>query len=84
MLGVNYQTELRDPGGRAGGRTGGAEGCNPIERTMYASQTTKYSQGLDHQTRSVQGGIHGARYIGNRGWPCLISMGGETLGPVEV
>jgi hypothetical protein len=31
MLGANHQTELREPGERARGRTGGAEGdCNPI------------------------------------------------------
>jgi hypothetical protein len=34
MLGANHQTELKDPGGGAGGKTGGAKGdCNHIERT---------------------------------------------------
>ena len=46
--------------------------------------TTQNSQGLDHQPRSVLGGIHGSRYICSRGCPCLTSMGGESFGPVEV
>jgi hypothetical protein len=34
-------------------------------------------------TKSVHGGIHDSRYICSRGWPCLKSVGGETLGPME-
>jgi len=34
MLGANHQTELREPGGEASGRTKGAErDYNPIGRT---------------------------------------------------
>jgi hypothetical protein len=56
ILAVNHQTELRDPGGGAGRRTGGAEGnCNLIGRTISAGWTTEFSQGVDHQPRSVQG-----------------------------
>jgi hypothetical protein len=65
--GANHQTELRDPGGGAGRRTAGAEwDCNPIGRTTSAGQTTQYSEELDHQPRSLLGGIHGSRYIGSR------------------
>ena len=39
---------------------------------------------LDHQPRSVQGGIHGSRYICSREWPCLTVREWESLGPVEV
>jgi len=85
MLGANHQTELRDPGGGAGRRTEGAEGdSNPIGRITSAGQTTQCFQGLDHQPRSVQGGIHDSRFIGSRQWPYLTSVGRETLGPVEV
>jgi hypothetical protein len=85
MLGANHQTELRDHGGGAGRRTGRAKGdCNPIGRITSAGWTTQCSQGLDQQRRSVQGGIHDSRDIGSRAWPCLTSMGGEALGPVEV
>jgi hypothetical protein len=46
-LGANHQTELRDPGGGAGGRTGGAEGyCNPIERTCNAPRDQTTNQGV--------------------------------------
>jgi hypothetical protein len=79
MLGAPYQTELRDPSGGADRRTGGVEGdCKPIGR-IRACQTSQCSQGLAHQ-----GGIHGYRYICRRGWPCLASVGGDILGPVEV
>ena len=49
MFGANHQTDLEDPGGGAGGRTGGAErDCNPIGRVMSAGRSTQSSQGLDH------------------------------------
>ena len=45
---------LKNCGG-AGRRTGGAEGdYKPIGRTMSAGWTTQCSQGLEHQTWSVQ------------------------------
>jgi hypothetical protein len=35
MLGANHHTDLRDPGGGTGRRTGEEErDCNPIGRTM--------------------------------------------------
>jgi hypothetical protein len=85
MLGDNHQTELGNPSEGACRRTEGAEGdCNPIGITMLASQTTQCSQGLDHQPRRLQEGIHGSRYKCSRGWPCLTSMGGQVGGLVEV
>jgi hypothetical protein len=64
-------TELRDPGEGAGGRTRGAEvDYNPIGRKTSADGTTQCSQGLDHQPRSVQGGLHGPLSdINGRGGP---------------
>jgi len=85
MLAANHQNELRTLVGTLGERIGGVEGdCNFIGRTVSAGWTTLCSQGLDHQPRSVQGGIYASRYICSRGWPCLTSMGREALGPVEV
>ena len=85
MLGANHQTELREPDGGAGGKTGRVEGdCNPLGGAMLAGGSTQCSKGLDHQPRSIWGGIHGSRYICSRGWFCLTSMGREALGPVEV
>jgi hypothetical protein len=41
ILTVNQQTEPRDPNGRVGGRTEGAEGdCNPIGRTTISTNQT--------------------------------------------
>jgi hypothetical protein len=83
MLTTNHQSEFRDHSGGAGRRNGGSEGdCNSIGRTMLAGWT-QCSQELDHQPRSLQGGIHGYRYICSRGWPSLTSMLGEVFGPVE-
>ena len=76
---------LRDPSGGAGGGTGGMEGdCNSIWRTTLAGWNTQWFQGLDHQPRSVQGGIHDSRYVCWRQWLCLTSEAGEVLGPLEV
>ena len=50
----------------------------------WKGQERGNSQGLDRQPRSVQEGIHSSRYICSRGWLCMTSMGGETLGPVEI
>jgi hypothetical protein len=80
MLGAKHQSELRDLCRGPGGRTGGLEGdCNPLGRTMWAGWTTQSSHGLDHQLRSVHGGINGSRYICSRGWTCLTSIGGRLL-----
>ena len=38
---------------------------------------TQSFQGLDHQPKSIHGGIHDSRYLCSRGWPYLTSMGGE-------
>ena len=78
---ANHWTELVDPNGR----TEGAEhDCKPIGRTTISTNwVTQSSQGLNHQPKSIHGGIHGSRYICNRRWPYLASMEGETLGPVK-
>jgi hypothetical protein len=81
MLEASHQTELRDPGRGAGRRIGGAEwDCNSIGRTMLAGRTTQTRSA----TKECTGKIHGTRYIYNSRWPCLISVGGEDLGPVAV
>jgi hypothetical protein len=77
---ANHQTEPRDPNGRARGRPEGAEeGSNSIRRTMSTNQTTKSSQRLNYQPKSICRRTHGFRYICSRGW----SVEGEALGPVE-
>jgi hypothetical protein len=50
---------------------------------MSINWTTQSSQGVKHQPESIHGGIHGLRYICNKEWPYLTSMGEEALGPVE-
>ena len=73
-----------DISGRARGRTEEAEvDCIFIGRTMSINWTTQSSQGVKHQPESIHGGIHGLRYICNKEWPYLTSMGEEALGPVE-
>jgi hypothetical protein len=66
-------------------RTGGTEGvCNPIRRTTISTNhTPQSSQGLNHQPRSTHGGTHGSSCICSRGFPCLASVGGQALGPVN-
>ena len=60
------------------GRTEGAEGdCNPTGRTISTNWTTQSSQGLNHQSKSIQGGTQDSSYICSRGWSYLTSMGGE-------
>jgi hypothetical protein len=55
MLGVNHQTELRDPSGGASGRTVEADrDCNHVGRTMPTGWTIQCYQGLDPQPRSVR------------------------------
>jgi hypothetical protein len=41
------------------------------------------SQGLNHQPNSTHGGTHGSSHIRSRGRHCLVSIGGEALGPVK-
>jgi hypothetical protein len=84
ILTANHQTEPRDPNGRSRGKTVGAkQDYNPIRRTLSTNQTTQSSQRLNHQPKSIHGGIHGSRYIYSRGWTYLTSMGGKALGPVK-
>ena len=80
----NHLTEHEDTSERAGGRTEGAEGgCIPIGRAISTNWTTPCSKRLNHQPKSIHGGIHGSRYICSRGWPYLTWMREEALGPVE-
>jgi hypothetical protein len=54
---------------------GAEEVWNPIGRTTISTnQTSKSSQGLNHQPKSTHGGTHGSSRISNRGWPCRASM----------
>jgi hypothetical protein len=77
-----HPTEHGDPNGGVRGRTEGDERVfNPIRRTTISiNQST---QGLNHQPKSTHEGIHGSSCICSRGLPCLTSMGGEALDPVE-
>jgi hypothetical protein len=85
ILTINLWTEPRDPNGGVRERTEKAEGnCNPIGRTTISTnQTTQSSQRLNHQPRSIYGGIHDSRCISSRGWLYLVSMGGKNLVSVE-
>jgi hypothetical protein len=66
------------------GRIEGVEGdCNPIGRTISVNWIAQSSQRLNHQPKSIHGGIHGSRYICSRRFPYLTSMRGEAFGPVE-
>jgi hypothetical protein len=78
MLTVNHWTEHRAPNGGVSERTEGSEGvCNPIGRTTLPTNTTsRSSQKLNHQLKSICRGTHGSR-------PCLATIGGEDLGLVE-
>ena len=84
----NHQTEPWYPNGRARGRNEGAErDCNPIgkkKKTISTNWTTRSSERLNHQPKSVHRGIHGSRYTCSRRWSYLASMGWEALGPMEV
>jgi hypothetical protein len=78
ILTDNHWTEPRGHNGGSRGKTKGAAGdCNPIERTISANLTIQSFQRLNHQQKSIHGGIHDSRYIGSRVWPYLTSMGGE-------
>ena len=80
ILTANNWTEPGDLNGRDRGRTEGAEGdFNPIARMISTCWTPQRSQGLNHQPRSINAGIHGSHYIYRRG---LTSVGVEVLVPV--
>jgi len=84
MLTTSYQTEPRNPNGRASGSTEGAErDFNPIGRTISTNCTTQNSQGLNHHQKRIHGMSQESRHICSRGWSYLTSMGREALGPVE-
>jgi len=74
-----------DPNGRVRGRTEGAEGnCNTMGRTTISTKQTPWnSQGLNQQPKSIRVLVHGSCYICSRGLPCLASVGGDALGPVD-
>jgi hypothetical protein len=62
-----HWNEPWDSNGRAKGRTEGAkEDCHPIGRTLSNNWITPSSQALNHQAKSIHGGIHGSRYICSR------------------
>jgi len=76
MLTDNHWTENSVPNGRVRESTEVAEGvCNPLGRTTISTkQTTKSSQGLDHQSKSTHEVTHGASHTA-----CWASMWGESL-----
>jgi hypothetical protein len=41
------------------------------------------SQGLNNQPKNTHEGTHGSICICSRGWPYLVSMGGEVLDPMK-
>jgi hypothetical protein len=85
ILTVNHWTEPGDPNERIKGTAEGAKGeCNPIGRTTVSiNQTPQNSQGLNHQSKSMHGSVHGSTYICSRGLPHLESVQREVPGPVE-
>jgi hypothetical protein len=84
MFTANHCIEHGVHNGEARLRIEGAEEVfNPIGATISTSQTSKISQGLNHQPKSTHGGTHGSSCIDCRGWPCQASMGGEDLVPVK-
>jgi hypothetical protein len=85
MLTANHWTEHRDPNGAVRERTEEAEGvCHPIERTKISiNKSPQSSQELNHQLNSTHGGTHGSSCICSRGWPCMASIGGEAICPVN-
>jgi hypothetical protein len=60
---------------------------NPIGRTTLSTNQnlpTLRAPGTKSPTKEyTRGGTHGSSCICSRGWPCLASMGGEALGPVN-
>jgi hypothetical protein len=58
--------------------------CNPIGRTTISTnQNPQTSQRLNHQPKSTHEGTLVSSCICGRERPCLASMGGEALGPME-
>ena len=72
---------LEVPEGGFGEEPEGAEGgCSPLERaTLSTGQTSRISQGLDHQPKNTHVLTHGAGHICGRRWPCWTSVEGETF-----
>jgi hypothetical protein len=50
---------------------------------MSTNQTPKSFQGLNHQSKSIHGLVHGSCYLCSRGPSYLASMGGEALDSVD-
>jgi hypothetical protein len=82
VLTAIHWTEHRVPNGGGRERIEGAEGvCSPIGgTTIWTNQYPKSSQGLNHQQKSTHRGTQESICICSRGWPCGISMRGETIG----
>jgi hypothetical protein len=76
ILTANHWTVPGDCNGRVRGRAEGAErDCNPIGRTAVSTnQTLQSSQGINHQSKSVHGRIHGSSYMCSRRLSYLASM----------
>jgi hypothetical protein len=85
ILTVSHWTEPGDSNRRVRERDEEAKGdCNPMERrTVSINGTPQNSQGISHQPRSIHGQVCGPCYIYSRGQPCLSSVGGDVLGPLE-
>jgi hypothetical protein len=47
---------------------------------ILSSCQLQVRDGINHQSKSTQGGTQGFSHICSRGWPCGISMRGEALG----
>lgn len=80
---ANSQTEPRNTKNRARERKEGDEGnCNSQEEITHR-KTSQSSQSLNHQPKVTLEWIHGSKYIYNREWTYLRSVGGEVHGSVE-
>jgi hypothetical protein len=86
MLTAIHWPKHRVPNEGARERTQGAEGvCSLLGgTTIWTSQYSQSSPGLNHQPKKTYGGSHGSSCICSRGWLSWSSMGGEALGPVKV
>jgi hypothetical protein len=86
MLAAYHQNQRRDTKGGVREETEGSEwDYNPIGKTTFSTnQTPQSSRRLKHQSKNTHGGTYGFSRICSRGLPYLASMGGETLGLVEV
>jgi hypothetical protein len=56
---------------------------NNINLQHHHHHPCQSSQGLNHQPNSTHGGTHSFNRICSIGWPCLASMGRDTLGPLK-